>query len=852
MPKVSNLVIKRQSGDSGSHYASWEFNEMTKFTTATGITTNNSVRVGSLVSIASEATYYNGTHIPDYVKNDKWYVYQLKGDRAVINKNQSGSHHIMSPINVKYLSAGSSSSTTTTTTTINTLDHYKVAWYYDSGDGVWFSGGSSDVNVKNATYSAPSNAIRIKVVVTPVAKTHKVNDTDMAYWNGSEATTIYSMAGDPPEKTPTPSVDIDKYKLTASIENISDPRTDEVKFEVYNGTDLVNTGIVTVRTCRAIYTCNVAAGGEFRVRCISININNNSKIYGPWSDFSNSVKSIPSTPTGITSCKASSKSSVHLEWSAVNSATSYDVEYTTKKEYFDGSDKTSTVTGIQYTRYEKTGLETGNEYFFRIRAVNEKGSSDWSGIKSVVLGKKPAAPTTWSSTTTAITGEPLTLYWVHNSEDNSSQEYAELEIYVGDKKNTYTIKNTDDEDTKDKTSSYPIDTSSYIEGTAIRWRVRTAGVTKEYGDWSIQRTIDIYAPATLTMTMKNKDGNEIEVLSGFPFYISALAGPKTQAPISYHLTIASNEVYETVDQIGNVKMVNQGEEVYSKYFDTTEALDVQISAENIDLENGISYTISCLVAMNSGLTAEATLSFTVNWTETHYEPDADIGIDENTYSAYIRPYCLNDDGDLIDGVMLSVYRREFDGEFVEIATNIENGKNIHITDPHPALDYARYRIVATEVSTGAVSYYDPPGYPVNGKAIIIQWDEAWTTFDTNDSNPMESPAWAGSMLILPYNVDVSDSNSPDVELIEYVGRKYPVSYYGTQIGSNSSWNVEVPKSDKDTLYALRRLQLWMGDVYVREPSGSGYWAHITVSFSQKHKELTIPVSMSITRVEGGM
>ena len=104
MPKVSNLVIKRQSGDSGPHYASWEFNEMTKFTTVTGTTINNSVRVGSLVSIASEATYYNGTHIPDYVKNDKWYVYQLKGDRAVINKNQSGSHHIMSPINVKYLS----------------------------------------------------------------------------------------------------------------------------------------------------------------------------------------------------------------------------------------------------------------------------------------------------------------------------------------------------------------------------------------------------------------------------------------------------------------------------------------------------------------------------------------------------------------------------------------------------------------------------------------------------------------------------------------------------------------------------------------------------------------------------
>jgi hypothetical protein len=44
----------------------------------------------------------------------------------------------------------------------------------------------------------------------------------------------------------------------------------------------------------------------------------------------------------------------------------------------------------------------------------------------------------------------------------------------------------------------------------------------------------------------------------------------------------------------------------------------------------------------------------------------------------------------------------------------------------------------------------------------------------------------------------------------------------------------------------------MGDVYVREPSGSGYWANIAVSFSQKHCELTIPVSLTISQVEGGL
>jgi hypothetical protein len=198
-----------------------------------------------------------------------------------------------------------------------------------------------------------------------------------------------------------------------------------------------------------------------------------------------------------------------------------------------------------------------------------------------------------------------------------------------------------------------------------------------------------------------------------------------------------------------------------------------------------------------------------------------------------------------------VYRREFDGSFTELIKNVTNSDSLFITDPHPALDYARYRIVATDRTTGAVSYCDLAGYPVGETAIILQWDEAWSTFDTTNSDDLAEPSWSGSLLKLPYNVDVSDNHSSDVSMVEYIGRKRPVSYYGTQLGETATWSVAIPKDDKETLYALRRLAIWMGDVYVREPSGSGYWANVSVSFSQKHLELTIPVTLSITRVEGG-
>lgn len=788
-------------------------------------------------------------------------------------------------------------------------DNYKTRWDYDTGNGVWFVGSESTSEYKQSTYSIPSNAKRVRFYVKPISTKYTKNNKETSYWTASWSTAkIYDTKNNPPKQPSAPNVSVDeknKFKLIAELSNIDLNATD-IQFQVYkNDKTVFKTGTAKITpTNSATFSCTLDAGGEYKVRCRSYK----SKVYSAWSEFSSSIGTIPATPKGITVCRASSETSVYLEWSAEKTATTYELEYTTKINYFDGSDQTTTINNIETTHYEKTGLESGQEYFFRLRAVNKDGNSGWSSIKSVVVGKKPAAPTTWSSTTTAIVGEPLNLYWVHNSVDGSSQTFAELYLNINGLEETYTIENDRSEEDKDKTSTYAIDTTEYDEGVKIKWKVRTAGVTKQYGDWSVERVIDIYAPPTLELNVTDKDDNVIDILESFPFYVSALAGPKTQSPVSYHLTVTANESYETVDNIGKPKIVKAGEQVYSQHFDTFEPLLVELLPSSIDLENNIEYTVKCVVSMNSGLTAESTGSFTVEWTEVDYEPNAEISFDEDIVSAYIKPYCTNgklvyykvdpatyivtseaiedgvfgepvegtltttgeqvysgmtDEGievyyciieeqEEVTGVSLSVYRREFDGTFTEIATGLPNEKGTFVTDPHPALDYARYRVIAVSDTTGSISYYDVPALPVGETAIIIQWDEEWSNFDNANEDALEELPWAGSLLRLPYNIDVSDKHSADVSVVEYVGRRHPVSYYGTQLGVTSSWSVEIERDDEETLYALRRLAIWMGDVYVREPSGSGYWAHVSVSFSQTHCELTIPVSIEVTRVEGGV
>ena len=798
----------------------------------------------------------------------------------------------------------------------NHTQSYKALWTYSTGDGVWFSGSNNTITVdedapelaKQSTYSIPANAKQVRFKVKPIPETYTKNKKEVNYWEAAWSD-LKTWTDSTPLTTPgTPSVEIVKYKLTATLDNIDIPGATHIEFQVVknNTASAFATKQAAIVSAHASHAFTVDSGSEYKVRARAYN--SSKKTYSEWSQYSGNEQTIPATPGAFTVIRANSETSVYLEWKAVNAADTYEIEYTKKKDYFDNSSDTSTATSIEFTHFEITGLETGSEYFFRLRARNEAGESGWSDIKSCVIGSKPAAPTTWSSTTTAIVGEPLNLYWVHNTEDGSSQTFAELELIIGGVTESHTIKNSEDEDEKDKTSVYSIDTSTYVEGIDIKWRVKTAGITKEFGEWSVERTIDIYAPPTLELRMTDIDGDPIETLTAFPFYIYGLAGPNTQVPIGYHVSIVANESYETVDGRGNPLTINVGDTVYSKYFDTDTALLVEMSANNVDLENNIPYTITCRVSMDSGLTAESSINFTVTWTDLVYEPNAEFGLDSDTMTMSIRPYCVDArevrhsvtvDGDIytlgdalegtvwgevlpgakldtgelvyegmngdgeevyycyitemlpVEDVLLSVYRREFDGSFTELITGLDSAKATTITDPHPALDYARYRIVAISKTTGAVSYYDPPGYPVGGTAAIIQWDEEWTPFEVTNEDELVQPPWTGSMLVLPYNIDVTDSYSPEVSLVDYIGREHPVTYYGTHQGHAQNWSIDIPKSDKETLYALRRLAKWMGDVYVREPSGSGYWANIVVSFSQTHCEVTIPVTFKITRVEGG-
>ena len=794
--------------------------------------------------------------------------------------------------------------------------HFEIRWFYGTGDKAKFTGNSSTVEwLDNAQpqslYTAPENATYVSFQVKPIAKTHKVNNSDVYYWTAQWSTEqFYYMKNLPPAKPPTPTATMEDYTLKVEVNGVEEDNID-IEFEIIqNDLTVYKTGKSKVTRSVAKYSCSVSPGYSYKVRCRALKNN----LRSGWTDYSSNVNTKPNKPEKINDLRAVSETAITLTWDEAITADSYDIEYAIRLDYLGMSNASTTINNITAPRYTITGLSTGEKYFVRVRAVNAQGTSDWTEAKSIILGAVPSAPTTWSSSTTVTVGEDMKFYWMHNSKDGSKESKAELSYVVDN--GSEVLKEIVKVDTSDDVSYYWLPTLSYREGASIKWRVRTAGITGEYGPWSVTRTITIYAPPSLSLVISDDGLNtrSLRQITKYPFYIKAVAGPSSQIPIGYHFSIIAKDTYETMDEHGNVKMVIAGQEIYSNFLDVNERLILlTMTPSDVNLENNIEYELLCTVTMNSGLTEEASAEFKVSLDDVTYYPAAEILFDETTLSASIRPYCtytpyifyqvsynastgiytrtntaispiegtsvdnalttqedlvfvgVNASGEtiyfsvipsnreyLVENVVLSVYRKDYDGRFVEIAKDVPNLDNRYVTDPHPSLDLATYRVVATDTTNGSISYTDIPGYPVGIKSVIIQWDETWSNLEILGDNPTDEVSWAGSMLKLPYNIDVSDSNEMDVSLIEYIGRSHPVTYYGTQLGVTSTWRMEIPKTDKATLYGLRLLAIYTGDVYVREPSGSGYWANISVSYEQKHRELTIPITLTIKRVEGGM
>lgn len=804
--------------------------------------------------------------------------------------------------------------------TIPATDHFKVRWEYKvkragSSTYEWLIG--SDENVDSgslfkSTYTPPDYATSIRVKVKPVSKTYTYksdNKTKTAHYYTGEYTAwktkaVNNLSNDPvqPKHVGEPEVKMTTnggIRISLKVTDIlPEDNTDSVIFTLIAGdTKFVEKDIdksITYQTATCEFE-DVEPGHTYK-----IGVKAKNKSTGEVSDvvYTSDIKVMPPS-VYIEEISVRSENQIFIKLSGTNGfAESYQVRGSYKENAFNLNDE-SAITTWTFENGKRYGVITidaehlGYKWHFQGRAVNSAGPSKWSDSEwTKILSKRPAAPTTWSSCISAEVDKTITLYWTHNPEDGSAQEMAKVTLVNEDGNPTahfrYRVKgssgwttttlaagNTRDilvNNTKDDYEEWKKETL-YVEiqgssSFSIQWYVKTKGLNENLSPISIKRDIKVYDKPVVSVGV-------VGSLSSYPINFKITSTDNLQIPLSYTFEIIAAESYESTASIPVPRVVNRGDVVYREYSDVVDkktrvTILPELKAGDAALENNITYWATATFSYDSGLVVSQTVSFIPIFEDVDIpEPELmGVAYDLEDYSYSFKPCCLewDDDGNYmyVSNVIMSVYRLLSDGSYILVKDNLTNKpRETNVKDPHPAINYQTYRVVATSIITGLSSYSDVTVDMFPRHCMIIQWSDSDYSYDIyDDESGFEHNDSDPYILKLPFNIKVSETGSSDAALVEYIGRKHPVSYYGTQQGLTRTFYTEIPKEDaesyrysydrNDTISKLRRLISFPGDVYIREPSGLGSWAKVDIHMSTDYDSLIIPVNITVTPVEGGL
>lgn len=737
---------------------------------------------------------------------------------------------------------------------------YEVRWQYGLGTGSWSVAEVKKINSKSTLfceYTPPDNAIKVKCTVIPLFGTYQTLENDKtvkkSYYTGSGTRSSIRLAKNALDAPPVPSITVKGTTATITTSYTSSYcGSITFKYRINGGAEATKT--VTGKSGSGTWSLSVEIGAGASVSaCAMANVASTAKAYSSsgYSDWSNdSDASTPGKPSNLQVRAADTDNTVLLTWEAPSGgASEYDIQYVhTSAAMFNSSDVRSNTT--TETEYYITGLDVSQKWYFRVRSVTASGNSGWvtygestsvsgddgsgSSGSSAAVSTDPTAPSTFQSDSIAAKGESVTLGWVHNCEDGCTATASTL--YISKNGGAYAATAI-----AAGTYRYQLDTSAYADGDKVSWYVTTTAVNGSISPASAVRTVEVFEAPSVRVSVAAE-------ITALPVEITVANGGSSGAAVAYECTVTATEAYEAVSTLGETVRVSAGQAVWSGREETTADSHVfSIGAGDALIAHDQTYEVTATIATRSGLRSETAgrYAFKASLQSSRYSIACDINARDYAYTCDIVPMAyLAEDGTTVpEGVRLAVMRLESGGGLVPIAVNIPNGGGVTVPDLHPRLDTATYRVTATDTATGAVEFEDFSA-EMGVERVVVQWAEA-----ASGQDPDGAVSFEGRRLELPYNVSLQEDYSPDVALVEYIGRSHPVAYYGTQRGATSSCTAEFWKDDAESIALLRELAAYRGDCYVREPSGTGYWAQANVSISSDSEGETVTASLSFARVD---
>lgn len=327
--------------------------------------------------------------------------------------------------------------------------------------------------------------------------------------------------------------------------------------------------VASVGSSATSYTDNgISPNGQYQYRVRA----KNAAGYSAYST-SGSIYTTPAPPASVTLDKtAATTVQVDATGTWVYAVT-YDVELT-----YDSGATWSTVATSTSLPYSAT--VSGGTVQFRVRATRGALASAWTLSASLVTITPPLAPTiVQAPANPSAYGDSSVISWTPNHPDGSAQASAEIKVTnPGGTSTTYTVTTA---------TSYTLTPNATGTWTA---QVRTKGLDPSYGEWSQSVSWAVANPPAVVITSPATDGTDINAL------------PMT---VSWTVTDSTGVSTQRIIIEGEAEILNR-----------TLAGDVRtlsLTASDVDLVDGETYTIRIRVMGGSGLVTEQTRIFDVSW-----------------------------------------------------------------------------------------------------------------------------------------------------------------------------------------------------------------------------------------------
>lgn len=487
------------------------------------------------------------------------------------------------------------------------------------------------------------------------------------------------------------------------------------------------------------------------------------------------VYTTPSAPTGVTASAASATTATIDAAEKPKYVDSYEIQRKTTGDW----ESVSTVTSLPATVATSAGSNT-----FRVRAKKGELLSGWAESNQIVTITKPLAPTIVGLRSRYLEGTTLTFGWKPNHPDGSAQTQAQIEATApSGESGTLTIEG-------DKTTF----TGQKPTVGVYRFRVRTHGLSSEWGDWSGYVQTTVYAAPTAAITNPATEGAAVDRL---PLSVTWTAEDSTgiQSQV-LELLSASGEVLYSAKPASTARSASIGVRDYQLANDTTYALRLTVTA-------GSSFSVTATRTFKTGWTAPA--APVLSWYH-----------DDNLASHVTVRFGTEEGAPATSYVSLT--RVDGDGNETLLASSVAD--NAVVVDRLPPLGTAfRYR-ATSHTDYGATGTREVECL-IEADALAVNWGDD-----------------AGSCEVFTRNLRESRSIKYDAEVMFFADGGetdgLPVAYPLDNLTQSGTFSFST--LTRAEFEAARRI-VRQPVIWIRYRWGQVFRAYATLSASEKNKEV---------------